>query len=45
MSVTALLLAALAVSGYNAPHEATGAPPRIVQMAGKRPAATNPLST
>ncbi|WP_445513652.1 esterase-like activity of phytase family protein [Stenotrophomonas sp. 3(2025)] len=34
MSVTALLLAALSASGYNAPHEATGAPPRIVQVAG-----------
>src|SRR6185437_2787197 len=33
MSVTALLLAALSVSGYKAPHEARGVPPRAVDVA------------
>jgi len=32
MSATALLLAALSVSGYNAPHEARGMPPRAVDV-------------
>lgn len=34
MSAIALLLATLAVSCYHAPHEASGAPPRTVQVAG-----------
>lgn len=32
MSATALLLAALSASGYTAPHEASGTPPRTLQL-------------
>ncbi|MEG0185264.1 MAG: esterase-like activity of phytase family protein [Stenotrophomonas sp.] len=34
MPATTLLLAALSVSGFNAPHEVRGTPPRTVQVAG-----------
>ncbi|HDS0948319.1 TPA: esterase-like activity of phytase family protein [Stenotrophomonas maltophilia] len=35
MFATALLLAALSASGYSAPHEASGAPPRTLQRGGR----------
>ncbi len=35
MLATALLLATLSASGYAAPHEATGAPPRTLQLGGR----------
>ncbi|HDS1039045.1 TPA: esterase-like activity of phytase family protein [Stenotrophomonas maltophilia] len=35
MFATALLLAALSASGYAAPHEASGAPPRTLQRGGR----------
>ncbi|MEW2846241.1 esterase-like activity of phytase family protein [Stenotrophomonas maltophilia] len=35
MLATALLLATLSASGYFAPHEATGAPPRTLQLGGR----------
>ena len=35
MLTTALLLATLSASGYSAPHEATGAPPRTLQLGGR----------
>lgn len=35
MLATALLLATLSASGYSAPHEATGAPPRTLQLGGR----------
>ena len=35
MFATALLLAALSASGYSAPHEASGAPPRTQQLGGR----------
>ncbi|WP_295568870.1 esterase-like activity of phytase family protein [uncultured Stenotrophomonas sp.] len=35
MLATALLLAALAASGYATPHEATGAPPRTLELNGR----------
>lgn len=35
MFATALLLAALSASGYAAPHEASGAPPRTLQLGGR----------
>lgn len=35
MLASALLLAALAASGYATPHEASGAPPRTLQLSGR----------
>ncbi|SNY58026.1 esterase-like activity of phytase family protein [Stenotrophomonas sp. CC120223-11] len=35
MFATALLLATLSASGYSAPHEAAGAPPRTLQLGGR----------
>jgi len=35
MLATALLLAALSATGYTAPHEASGAPPRTLQLGGR----------
>lgn len=35
MLATALLLATLSASGYSAPHEASGAPPRALQLGGR----------
>lgn len=35
MLTTALLLATLSASGYSAPHEASGAPPRTLQLGGR----------
>jgi len=35
MFATALLLAALSASGYTAPHEASGTPPRTLQLGGR----------
>lgn len=35
MLATALLLATLSASGYSAPHEATGAPPRTLKLGGR----------
>lgn len=35
MFATALLLVALSASGYAAPHEASGAPPRTLQLGGR----------
>ncbi|OCK47945.1 hypothetical protein BA766_07845 [Stenotrophomonas maltophilia] len=35
MLATALLLATLSASGYSAPHEASGAPPRTLQLGGR----------
>ncbi|KOQ75445.1 esterase-like activity of phytase family protein [Stenotrophomonas maltophilia] len=35
MLATALLLATLSASGYSAPHEATGAPPRTLELGGR----------
>ncbi|WP_313178239.1 esterase-like activity of phytase family protein [Stenotrophomonas sp.] len=35
MLATALLLAAFSASGYTAPHEASGAPPRTLQLGGR----------
>lgn len=35
MLATALLLATLSASGYSAPHEASGAPPRTMQLGGR----------
>ncbi|HFF3759913.1 esterase-like activity of phytase family protein [Stenotrophomonas forensis] len=35
MLATALLLATLSASGYSAPHEASGAPPRTLELGGR----------
>ena len=35
MLATALLLATLSASGYSAPHEAAGTPPRTLQLGGR----------
>ncbi len=35
MLASALLLATLSASGYSAPHEAAGAPPRTLQLGGR----------